>query len=649
MFKRYTGNYIEVINALKLPSAFYQSLTECNLIQVDDPRELSYLRVDEAVDLSFSVISRRLGHKNGILFLQGTFYYIDQASQSIKTIVAMPEEQEVKDEEWLQLENTETQIVLDPDKQHYLIQLREIFAAMEVGKPRKALREELEIIGKITKQDTMTKEDYEAQVKKDLPRTSYLSLHLSVDQIKERLLDTCDFYDEVNQELVDAARPLSYTQGNFDGGVFTEGMIKTSMKYARGVVQAEMQDIGQNYFNSLRLCYIDDDGNNCAFALVSLRDDPYVEDEEDIEDLAMDIPVEERKHHFALVIIKNTASAAVNREVTYISHVNLLPENLSNKGEELSTQDLLLEIAPAINSTLLSQLLTGIWVDDSLVLDRFTQLKQRLKSNENLDDRDNKLPIFCNLYIIWARLQAEALGHHLDDQQEQLLNTLREEINRSIDDPHYFLHQSIEKIQGLVQQYENHPVTQALSLIQNSEQLKDSFSAIYKKYSSLQLKEKLTFDRNMASLHNRAFDQALQQPLVKRNQNFFLSGLMGSVLPQVVLSPSPACLVVSSGILASSAYKLVNSEYQLRTYQEELGEKEKELFDEYSSQVAPRNSEHHQEIVGVVQEDARLQEMLNARSGNNHFWQPRQRPTQNLHLNLLSFEGSEYATPKPQD
>ena len=66
-----------------------------------------------------------------------------------------------------------------------------------------------------------TRSAYKAQIEKDLPRTAYVSYQKTTSQMQD---------DYRNDSLLED-RDLSFTQGNFEGGVFTDTQIKTSPKF----------------------------------------------------------------------------------------------------------------------------------------------------------------------------------------------------------------------------------------------------------------------------------------------------------------------------------------------------------------------------------------------------------------------------------
>ncbi len=216
-------------------------------------------------------------------------------------------------------------------------------------------------------------EEYDEQIAKDLTRTSYLSLVHDVDYMKQQLRDRSHLSGDA----------LSYSQGNFDGGVFTDSHIKTSSMYMDVAMLSSMEGTVDGAFNGLRIAYIDDAGRNCAIAISYLRNDPDPEKGEVI------LPVAERKRFFSVVIIKDTTLAPKDRMVTYLSHPAFLTEEVAKKGQELSTQAIQEVIAQDGNSKVLNILLIGLFSDDSISMQHFESLNNRLSSNRNLNDRES--------------------------------------------------------------------------------------------------------------------------------------------------------------------------------------------------------------------------------------------------------------------
>ncbi|WP_133126994.1 hypothetical protein [Legionella nagasakiensis] len=158
-----------------------------------------------------------------------------------------------------------------------------------------------------------TKSTYDHQIAADLPRTHYVSYQYPVAEIQHRLQDTSHLYDDATETLKDEKKPLAYTQGNFDGRIFTRARINTLPGYPENSFIAHEHAGGINsYYNDICFSYIDDDGRNCAFSIAFLRDDPD--------------PEKSIKRPFSLAIIRNTTAAPSDREVLYLTHPTLVPE-----------------------------------------------------------------------------------------------------------------------------------------------------------------------------------------------------------------------------------------------------------------------------------------------------------------------------------
>ncbi|KTC87217.1 hypothetical protein [Legionella brunensis] len=221
-------------------------------------------------------------------------------------------------------------------------------------------------------------EEYEEQIDKDLPRTSYLSFEHTADEIKTNLQDSSHLNAETR----------SYTQGNFDGGVLTDSGLKTSPKFLETATLASAEGTADDICGSLRIAYVDDDGNNCAFAVSYIRNDPDPKKQEPF------VPVEQRKRFFAVAIIKNTTAPPKEREVCYITHPTFLSEEQIQEKDKY-TQDIEdnaipEEINKILNSKKFASLLNGLFNGNSLNMAYFKELDARLQQNQNIDNRDFK-------------------------------------------------------------------------------------------------------------------------------------------------------------------------------------------------------------------------------------------------------------------
>lgn len=205
---------------------------------------------------------------------------------------------------------------------------------------------------------------YEIQIEKDIPRTCYFSFSHTVASMQESL--------RIRHT------PLSFTQGNFDGGVFTETQIKTSEKFFE--YSSTPCPDSKDLVDSLRIAYVDDAGSNCAFSVAFLRDDSNLL-----------VPVEKRKFLYSIAIIKNSNSAPQDREATYIAHEDLLADGLkANPKASLNARSIPEEVDTLLNSKTLSVAIQGLFIGESLSKVKFDELQARLVCNRNFDNRDEK-------------------------------------------------------------------------------------------------------------------------------------------------------------------------------------------------------------------------------------------------------------------
>jgi hypothetical protein len=217
-------------------------------------------------------------------------------------------------------------------------------------------------------------DEYNSQIEKDLHRTAYLSFDHTTSEMKEQLRDPSHLTDENR----------SFSQGNFDGGVFTRLIRDLHPKYQEVMRLANLENtLDQGMAGDIRVAYIDDEGNPCALSIAYLRDDP------DPDKGDVFIPVGERKRAFTVCIIKNTNLAPADREVTLLTHPLLIKDGQENTPD-IDEQDIPEEVSRLLNSKVVSVLLTGVFEGESISLSKFNALDNRIKEDRNIDNRDFK-------------------------------------------------------------------------------------------------------------------------------------------------------------------------------------------------------------------------------------------------------------------
>lgn len=142
-------------------------------------------------------------------------------------------------------------------------------------------------------------EKYIEQINKDLSRTCYANFTGSVADQQEGLRCVAHLNDS----------KASYTQGNFDARIFPGTYINLSRRYHKRTLALYINDPINNpregLLDSVGFAYVNDDGVNCGFVLFCVRDDPDTDNED------VNVPLEERKRHFMVSIIRNTTGVMV--------------------------------------------------------------------------------------------------------------------------------------------------------------------------------------------------------------------------------------------------------------------------------------------------------------------------------------------------
>lgn len=101
-----------------------------------------------------------------------------------------------------------------------------------------------------------SKEKYQKDVSKDIPRTRLYIPNGNLEDYKKALNDT---------RGIDSP----YTQGNFDGGVFSEQGFSLSKLCSD--FPSEYQNEKSNLKKTLRFSYLDDNNVPCAFAMTMVK------------------------------------------------------------------------------------------------------------------------------------------------------------------------------------------------------------------------------------------------------------------------------------------------------------------------------------------------------------------------------------------
>ena len=360
---------------------------------------------------------------------------------------------------------------------------------------------------------------YRIQVAQDLPRSQYVNYNGSVDSIKQQLADNSHLKDE----------ELSFIQGNFSGGVFTEIAILTHPIFNQRIEQVGEENTQENFNRSLSFTYMDDERHTCGFSITYLRDDSD-----------QSIPVGQRPLPFTVAVIKNVNKAPADREVIYYTHTALLPAGAVG-GQDLEASNLFKELEKAINCQSVNQLLTGIINQDSIALIPFLELDSRLICNRNIDDRDTKLDKLFDLLVIWIRLAADPKQSQEKNRLMQELNTI---INTAYHDINYFKNKSIEDVEMIVASYRKSPLVFSLPSIKNTDVIKQSLRQIVEDYQVNVTALKAELNKNLEKhvsensyLYTLEIKTKLEQSFLRHNLgNIALIGFTLLAVVSIVLT-----------------------------------------------------------------------------------------------------------------
>lgn len=225
------------------------------------------------------------------------------------------------------------------------------------------------------------KDEYIIDVSKDIQRTPYASHEHEVPEIKKRLSDTTHLKNDPE---------FSYSQGNFDAGVFKLHVTSAKKHLDAAQEASEEQTKGDHFYDDIRMAYIDDEGNYCGLTIVYQRIDKTPEEQV--------IPIEERKHYFTIAHIKHTNKMTTEREVTYFSHPHfvtpkVMKDNLDSEiayVTDIEDSAIPQAIDNIVNSEFISSLLVDLFEGEHINIEKFDSLAARVFTNHNIDNRDFK-------------------------------------------------------------------------------------------------------------------------------------------------------------------------------------------------------------------------------------------------------------------
>lgn len=270
-----------------------------------------------------------------------------------------------------------------------------------------------------------SKEKYLADVSKDTGRIAWFSDRYTVDEMKARFLDTAALDKKPGSRY-------SFTQGNPDGGVFSQNIITQSHNFLDYITCVPGGSSSVSFMNSIRIAYINDKDELCGFTI------SYIRDERDDA-----IPAEQRKRLFTVTIIENTNLDPIDRRVVFYAHPDLdllTPGNTLSSLPDVDAADVPDMIKTQLNSSFLRPFIGDLFNGDSISFDAFSALKARFPTNRNMDDRDSKKRLLVELcqfagessHSFISALNCSAatdVNFYLDEPFEQRLLALHEKLS----------------------------------------------------------------------------------------------------------------------------------------------------------------------------------------------------------------------------
>lgn len=427
---------------------------------------------------------------------------------------------------------------------------------------------------------TSSEELYLLEMDQDLKRTAYLNFNNNVESMKEQLRKTTHL----------AENEYSYTQGNVTGAVFSGNVVKSnSEKWVALVLRANAEEPStvSTLTKTIDFHYVDDDEVPCGFAITYLRDDSD-----------QSIPEKERPLSFIVTIIKNVTAAVEQRQVTVLTHnvteevralnnsdiskPNLFwPEAILSDGTNVKASNLTQEIDKAVNCQAVSQLLSGVLSEGTILLEPFLELNQRIQAGGcNIDDRDPKLEKLFELFVIWARLARS----NPNDEAKIVMEKLLDEINQAYQDVNYFQHKTIENVNSLVDSYQKDPLVANLLPIEDEPRIKQELMNTVQKYqvevtrTNAQINKEI---ESLASQHGYSGSKEFKAKLEASRSRRIIGGLIaiGLVITGVisivltlsgVLTPVGIALGVVVVLLAINERKLRAAQNMIQPFDDKM-------------------------------------------------------------------------------
>jgi len=245
------------------------------------------------------------------------------------------------------------------------------------------------------------KERYRAKARVDAHRMSWFSGQFNLEEIERQ------FIEPLSLDQSDAPH-YSYTQGDFDGRVFSDTQVTSSDIYQQHITSVVDGSHSTSFSSKLSVAYINDEGRACGFTLAYVRDDRD-----------KSIPEKQRKRLYSATIIEDASEAPADRKVLFFTHpdlhIELFPDAMTNLTDEVDAAQVPDMIKAGLKSGLLSDCIDGLFDGDSISVDQFSLVKSWFPTGLNMDNRDSKSAML------------NKLGQLAGDSSRELLSNLQQQ------------------------------------------------------------------------------------------------------------------------------------------------------------------------------------------------------------------------------
>lgn len=248
------------------------------------------------------------------------------------------------------------------------------------------------------------------------------------------------FFDENDTDIIDELKNMdkletfAYSQGGFDGRVFTQTYVLLNEKYSDFMLHANNLPPQDTFKASLSFCYRDKNKKLCAFSV----------------DFSNPTG---KESWISLAIIKNVAEAPEKREITFISSRNLLDSHSLENNKEILQKDLYniknfpAEIEDIIGSKKVWDFIFDLFSSNdtnyffktikelSLKIEKFTKefYKNRnnsLQYNKIQDNKKTELGKEMDFWSIQEEILKDIKGKEQENERTKKINLLKEKIDK---------------------------------------------------------------------------------------------------------------------------------------------------------------------------------------------------------------------------